>query len=43
MQVPDLVRGVSGAHVGYETAELRDCWRIGGSHGLRGGARRKSG
>ena len=34
----DLVRGVCGAHGGYETADVRAVRRIGGRHGLRGGA-----
>ena len=33
----DFVRGICGAHGGYETAEVRDVWRIGGGHGLCGG------
>ena len=40
-QEADLVRGICGAHGGYETAEVRDVWRIGGGSGLLGGARRK--
>ena len=38
MKEADLVRGVCGAHGGYETAEVRDNRRIRGGRGLRGGA-----
>ena len=34
----DLVRGIYGAHGGYETAEVRDVRKIGGGCGLREGA-----
>ena len=37
MQEADLVRGVCGAHGGFETAEMRDARRIGGGRELRGG------
>ena len=37
-----LVRGICGAHGGYETAEVRDGRRTGGGRELRGG-RKKSG
>ena len=33
----DFVHGICGAHVGYETAEVRDVRRIGGGRGLCGG------
>ena len=33
----DLVRGIYGAHGGYETVKVRDVRRIGGARGLRGG------
>ena len=32
-----LVRGICGAHGGYETAEVRDIRSIGEARGLRGG------
>ena len=35
-QVADLVRGICGAHGGYETVEVRYVCRIGGGRGLRG-------
>ena len=38
MQEADLVRGICGAHRGYETTEGRDVQRIGGGRVLRGGA-----
>ena len=37
MQEADLVRGISGSHGGYETFEMRDIRRIGGTRGLCGG------
>ena len=37
-QEADLVRGICGAHGRYENAEVRDVWRTGGGHGVRGGA-----
>ena len=37
MQEGDLLRGICGVHGGYETAEVRDVWRIGGGRGLCGG------
>ena len=37
MQETDLVRGICGAHGGYQTAEERDVRRIGGGCRLRGG------
>ena len=37
MQEADLVRGICGAHGGYETAEVLGVWRIGGGRGLCGG------
>ena len=40
MQEADLVRGICGAHGGYETTEVRDVRRIGGGHGLHGGGRK---
>ena len=33
-QEADLVRGICGAHGGYQTAEVRDVWRIGRGRGL---------
>ena len=36
MQKANLVRGVCGAHGGYETAEVHGVWRVGGGRGLRG-------
>ena len=33
MQKTNLVRGICGAHGGYETTEVRDVRRIGGGHG----------
>ena len=36
-QEADLVRGVCGAHGGYETAKVRDVRRIDGGRGLRRG------
>ena len=36
-QEADLIRGVCGAHGGYETAEERGVHIIGGGRGLRGG------
>ena len=36
-----IVRGVCGAHGGYEPAEVRDIWRMGGGRGLRGEAEKK--
>ena len=32
-----IIRGIYGAHEGYETAEVRDDRRIGGGRGLCGG------
>ena len=32
-----LIRGIRGAHIGHETAEVRDVRRTGGGRGLRGG------
>ena len=43
MQEADLVCGISGAHGGYETPEVRDVRRIGGCRGLCGGAKKTSG
>ena len=37
MQKAGLVCGISGAHGGYETAEVRDVRRNGGGRGLCGG------
>ena len=37
-QEADLVRGICGAHGGYETAEVRDVRRTGGGRGLYGGS-----
>ena len=37
MHEADLVGGISGAHGGYETAEVRDVRRNGGGRGLCGG------
>ena len=37
-QEADLVCGICGVHEGYETAEVRHVWKIGGGRGLRGGA-----
>ena len=38
-QEADIVRGICGAHGGYETtAEVRNVRRIGGGRGLRGGS-----
>ena len=37
MQEAGLVRGIYGAHGGYETAKVRDVRRISGGRGLRGG------
>ena len=34
MQEVDLVRGICGAHGGYETPEVRDVRRMGGGRGL---------
>ena len=42
MQEADLVRGICGAHGGYETAEVRDVRRIGGGRGLCGGLGKNS-
>ena len=36
-QEADLVCGICGAHRGYETAEVRGVWRLGGGRGLCGG------
>ena len=33
----DFVRGICGAHEGYETAEMHDVRRIGEGRGLHGG------
>ena len=38
MQEANLVRGICGAHGGYETAEVRGVWRIVWGRGLCGGA-----
>ena len=40
-QKANLVRGICGAHGGYETAELRNVRRTGGGRGLRGGPVKK--
>ena len=37
MQEADLVRGICGAHTGYEIVEVRDLRRIGGGAGCVGG------
>ena len=37
----DLVRGIFGAHGGYETAEVCDVRGTGGVRGLRGGAKKR--
>ena len=41
-QEADLVCGICGAHGGYETAEVRDVWRIGGGARAVWGTRKKS-
>ena len=42
-QEADRVRGICGAHAGYETAKVPDVRRDGGGRGLCGGVRKKSG
>ena len=37
MQEADLVRGICGAHGGYETSEVPDVRNIGGGAGCMGG------
>ena len=41
MQEADFVRGIYGAHGGYETVEVCGVRRIGGGRGLRGGGRKR--